>query len=198
MRTKSFDSSRGSYLDKLIWQMRVSKIGSQIDGPVGVIADLGCGHSAPLLRRLLGSGAMARAIGVDLEPAADSPDDRLELLRANLNAKLPIRDASVDVALSLAVLEHLTEPALHLREIRRILKPGGRLLLTTPSPSGKYLLEFLAFRLGVIDRREIEDHKKYYDTAMICAELISAGFDPSRIKAQTFQLGMNNFVVASC
>jgi SAM-dependent methyltransferase len=178
--------------------MRVSKIGSHIQGPVAVIADLGCGHSAPLLRTLLHSGVMAHAIGVDLAPAENLTDVRLELLRGDLNAPLPIRDASVDVALSLAVLEHLTEPALHLREIRRILKPDGRLLLTTPSPSGKYLLEFLAFRLGVIDRREIEDHKKYYDSAMICDELITAGFDRSRIDARTFQLGMNNFVVALC
>lgn len=40
-------------------------------------------------------------------------------------------DASFDAVLSTQVLEHVAEPALYLAECRRILRPGGRLLLTT-------------------------------------------------------------------
>ena len=45
----------------------------------------------------------------------------------------PYPDEFADVVLSVEVLEHLESPWLHLREIKRILKPGGVLILTTPN-----------------------------------------------------------------
>jgi SAM-dependent methyltransferase len=46
--------------------------------------------------------------------------------------QLPFRDETFTVALCAEVLEHTHSPAFALREIRRVLKPGGKLLLTTP------------------------------------------------------------------
>jgi SAM-dependent methyltransferase len=46
--------------------------------------------------------------------------------------RLPFRDDAFDVAVCTEVLEHTHSPALALRELRRVLKPGGKLLLTTP------------------------------------------------------------------
>jgi SAM-dependent methyltransferase len=45
----------------------------------------------------------------------------------------PIEDNSIDIAISLAVLEHLNDPALFLKEIFRVLKPGGLIYLSTPN-----------------------------------------------------------------
>jgi SAM-dependent methyltransferase len=45
---------------------------------------------------------------------------------------LPFRDAAFDVVLCAEVLEHTHSPALALEEFRRVLRPGGKLLLTTP------------------------------------------------------------------
>lgn len=47
--------------------------------------------------------------------------------------KLPLGDASIDVAASLAVIEHLRDPAKFLSEIYRCLKPGGVVYLSTPN-----------------------------------------------------------------
>lgn len=196
MRTEAFDSTRGSRLDRIIWAWRVRKVRRQIGPRRERIVDLGCGRTAPLLRMLLTGRATRFAIGVDLDPAPDQGTQGLRMLRADLNAPLPIADASADVVLSLAVLEHLLEPLLHLQEIHRILKPAGVLLLTTPSPRGKPVLEFLAYRLGLIDRREIEDHKTYFDTRMLREILSRAGFEPQNTEATTFQFGMNNSVRA--
>lgn len=196
MRSESFDSTRGSLLDRFIWGMRVRKVTRQLQEKSAMAVDLGCGRTAPLLRQLIESGAVVRGLGVDLAPDYSVESDKLKLLKADLNAPLPIDTASVDLVLSLAVIEHLVAPELHLREVHRILKPGGTLLLTTPSPAGKPVLEFLAFRLGVIDRLEIEDHKIYFNGTMLRGALAQAGFRAEDAQVGTFQFGLNNSVTA--
>lgn len=196
MRTHSFDSNNTGIFDRLIWHMRATQIRRHLPRPVETIADFGCGSSAPLLRTLLEDGVTGKAIGIDLNPDFSVATNTLSLFQADLNEPLPLADSSLDAVLSLATLEHLDEPGLHLREIHRTLKSGGTLLLTTPSPRGKPVLEFLAYRLKIIDRREIEDHRQYFDSPMLETALQHAGFAPPAIDAQTFQLGMNNIVVA--
>jgi SAM-dependent methyltransferase len=77
----------------------------------------------------------AEYVGVDLggNPAAE--------LEGAVEA-LPVDDASFDVVLCTQVLEHCDDPAQAVRELRRVVKPGGRVLLSThgvmvyhPAPS---------------------------------------------------------------
>ena len=196
MRKQSFDSVNTGLLDKVIWRMRTAQIRENLPASVETIADYGCGSSAPLLRALLEKGVIKNAVGVDLHPDFSAETDTLTLVKADLNEPLPLQDCSFDAVLSLATLEHLDKPDLHLREIHRTLKPEGKLLLTTPSPRGKPVLEFLAYRLKIIDRHEIEDHRQYFDSSMLAKALERAGFTPSAISPGTFQLGMNNIVIA--
>jgi SAM-dependent methyltransferase len=53
-------------------------------------------------------------------------------VRADVGWSLPLADGSVDVLLSLEVIEHLHDPDLLLDEARRVLRPGGALVLSTP------------------------------------------------------------------
>lgn len=196
MRTRSFDCGNSGVLDRVIWHMRATRVRNNLPSSVENVADCGCGRTAPLLRTLLENGAAKNATGIDMDPDFSASSKSLTLIKANLNEPLPLQDESFDAVLSLATLEHLDQPDLHLREIYRALRPDGTLLLTTPSPLGKPVLEFLAYRLKLIDRREIEDHRQYFSSSMLETALENAGFTPAAISARTFQFGMNNFVVA--
>ncbi|MGB2949462.1 MAG: methyltransferase domain-containing protein [Rhodococcus sp. (in: high G+C Gram-positive bacteria)] len=57
---------------------------------------------------------------------------RVRMLRGNL-ARLPLRDASVDVVVNFQVIEHLWDQAQFLSECFRVLTPGGALLISTPN-----------------------------------------------------------------
>ena len=59
--------------------------------------------------------------------------ENVELRRGDLEA-LPIDDARLDAVTVALVLHHLSEPAHALAEVRRVLKPGGRLLIIDMLP----------------------------------------------------------------
>lgn len=63
--------------------------------------------------------------------AADIPGNPDATLMINQDGTLPVDDECVDVVISTQVLEHVTDPTLYLSECRRVLRPRGRLLLST-------------------------------------------------------------------
>ena len=93
------------------------------------VADLGCGTGnasellAPIVKHIIAvdqSAPMLKAARKRLGEVGGNVDFR----RGELE-KLPIADAEVDAAVCILVLHHLPEPAAALREMRRILRPGG-------------------------------------------------------------------------
>ncbi|HJP78536.1 MAG TPA: class I SAM-dependent methyltransferase [Pseudonocardiaceae bacterium] len=98
-----------------------------------VVLEAGCGegYGADLLAEVA-----SRVVALDYEPLTTAHVrtryPRLDVLRGNL-ATLPIASSSIDVIANFQVLEHLWDQSGFLGECRRVLRPGGTLLLTTPN-----------------------------------------------------------------
>jgi SAM-dependent methyltransferase len=99
----------------------------------GDVLEVGCGEG-------YGTALLAEAAtsitGVDYDLATVEHARRLypqaRFVHGNL-AALPVADASVDVLATLQVIEHVWDHPQFVRECRRVLRPGGLLLVTTPN-----------------------------------------------------------------
>ena len=94
-------------------------------------------------------------------------------------------------------MEHLDEPEKVLFDALKILKKGGNLVLTIPTPMAKPILEFMAFKLHIINEDEIREHKKYYNKKMIQDLVLRLN---KKVKVELmcykyFELGVNSFIV---
>jgi SAM-dependent methyltransferase len=135
--------------------------------------DLGCG--AGVFTALL-SQAGARAIGVEVAEAAlararrEHPAGDFRLVP--IDGSLPLADNSFELVWASEVIEHVADTATWLSEVRRVLVPAGRLLLTTPS-HGR-----LRVALGGVERfsEPLGDHLHLYTARSLAALLTQFGF----------------------
>lgn len=105
------------------------------DGRPLEVADLGTGYGRTLravLGAAQGAGVPVRAHAVDVASSLDDDllhDERVRSVLADLDDPLPFPDASLDRVLSVNVAEHLADPADHVAQCHRVLRPGGLLVL---------------------------------------------------------------------
>ena len=106
--------------------------------PGGVALDVGSGPGNVTAQLASAAGPDGLALGIDIsEPmlaraveAQAGPN--VGFLRADAQ-QLPLRDETVDAAVSLAVLQLIPNPAATLAEIARVLRPGGRMAVMVPT-----------------------------------------------------------------
>jgi SAM-dependent methyltransferase len=193
-RTTSFGENEMSMLDKMIFMLRKMQFRSALQGNLALAVDLGSGHRAPLLQTLLRDGIIDRGHAIDLSLDESIFSERLTGEEHDLNhGVVSLPEGSADLVVSLAILEHLTDPEHHVREAYRLLGRGRKIVLTTPSPYGKPVLELMAYRLKVIDEAEIRDHKYYYSKREIEELLTRAGF--RSVKVRHFLFGLNTIAI---
>jgi SAM-dependent methyltransferase len=106
-------------------------------------ADLGCGAGMMLCEVLMMKPTW-KGEGFDISPAAVSYAQELAshkgvadraCFRTGDIAHLPFASESLDLLIASEVVEHMPDPAQVIREIARVLRPGGRLILTMPLES---------------------------------------------------------------
>ncbi|HWK11102.1 MAG TPA: methyltransferase domain-containing protein [Vicinamibacterales bacterium] len=109
----------------------------------GVLADIGCG-AGDLWHEV--EGMFSRCVGVDAVRYAGLPP-AVELHHANLDVvPLPLSDGSADVVAAIETIEHLENPWSFCRELARIVRPGGWVVITTPNQHSVLSLFTLAVK----------------------------------------------------
>jgi SAM-dependent methyltransferase len=163
------------------------------------IADLGCGPHAPFYDFLQKNNINIKEyVGVDpliqIKPTDKEGGDDEKILKMSVGKKISLKPNTFDYVVGFAFIEHIDYPKKIINEAIRILKPGGKLILTTPTPRAKKLLEFLAYKLKLLSRREIEEHKHYF-TKVEISKLINKNKYNVNMEHKLFEFGLNNLFV---
>lgn len=186
MHTANFNS-----IDKLLMNWRLGKVKRYISSG-DIILDIGCGTQAKLLHFF--SPIIKSGVGIDYDLNKKIISGNITLLPLTFTGKLPFKDETFTKVTMLAVLEHIKTDIViaDIKEIRRVLRKNGLLIMTTPRPNSQPLLEAFA-NLGIISKGEIFDHKKYYDKKDILEVCEKTGF--RLLQYRTFQLGLNSLII---
>ena len=152
------------------------------------VLNVGAGPTPePALRRL--RGEVGTLVGVDIDPIVKTNTD-LDEAYVTDGVSLPFRDHEFDVAYSDWTVEHVAQPVPFLREVRRVLKPGGEFFFRTTN-RGHYVTlvaahtphwfhRLLANRVRDLSRDEHEPWPTYYrmnSASAVRRNLRAAGFD---------------------
>lgn len=144
------------------------------------VLDLGCGVG-DLAADMAGAGARVTAADV-AQAALDRARRRhpeLDLRLIALDGPLPFADGEFDAVWSSEVIEHVADTARWLSEVRRVLAPAGRVLLTTPSHGRLRLLA------GGIERysQPLGDHLHLYTARSLGELLRDFGFGEIEVRS---------------
>jgi len=145
----------------------VKAICDQVKDRRARILDVGCGTGANLVRL----SDFGDAEGVDISPDALTfcHERGLDNVKLGPAETLPYDDHQFDLVTAFDVVEHLDDDIAGLREMRRVLRPGGRVLLFVPT---------FMFLWGVQD--EVSNHRRRYRLEELRQAVTNAGFEVER------------------
>ena len=164
------------------WERRRSLLLGEVRAGERVL-DLGCG-AGRFVAALRDAGA--EAVGVELAEAAlerarrNAPGADLRLVEPD--GSLPLDHASVDLVWCSEVLEHVADTAYLLLEVRRVLRPGGRLLVTVPF-HGPVKAALIALARFDAHFDPLGQHLRFYTRSSLSATLQRSGFEAVRVRA---------------
>jgi len=143
--------TKSGYFIRTIEAMRLERTKRSLNLGAGLsVLDLGCGPGN-LLERLEG----ARVVGLDLSDyllaqarARVAGRAGFEVLKGDAE-HLPFPDASFDRIVCSEVLEHIEKPDAAMREMRRVARPGARVVITVPNETLINLTKRVVIALGL-------------------------------------------------
>jgi ubiquinone/menaquinone biosynthesis C-methylase UbiE len=152
------------------------------------VLDVGCSVGSIEMLFHLEHPECARATsieGVDISPEAITRASGLNLpnctFRAYDGATLPFADASFDLAVAIEVIEHVADKPGLIAQIFRVLRPGGRVFLTTPNPQcwALHADQWLERAARWCARRPAHEKDEFIRLSDLSRLLSSAGFTPA-------------------
>lgn len=189
-------------LERLLSELRCRKADSLIPSAhrQGRLLDIGCGVYPLFLLETM----FSEKYGLDKTSVcrAETVESQahIKLIECDIEraTRIPLPSDWFDIITMLAVFEHIEPSRLPriLSEIYRILKPGGKFIMTTPARWTDSLLRSMA-RVGLVSHVEIEEHKAAYVPPMILALLRQASFSRDMLRHGYFEVWMNIWVSAT-
>ena len=163
----------------------------------GRILDIGCGTYPYFLAHT----SFAEKFAIDQLPLPQQTASELKIesftLDLEIEPHLPFENDYFESVTLLAVVEHL-DPALMailFKEVYRVLKPGGMVVLTTPAAWSDGLLKFMA-RINLVSAEEIHEHAYAYTLPLLGWYFGQAGFEMTKTKFGYFEFMFNMWATA--
>jgi SAM-dependent methyltransferase len=145
----------------------IERILARKQGPLPRILDVGCGTGANL--EMLSEFGEAEGVDVSTEALSFCQQRGLNQVKLGEAEKLPYPDQTFDLVTALDVVEHLDDDLSGLREMHRVLKPGGHALMFVPA---------FMFLWGVQD--DVSHHRRRYTMQQLKEKVRAAGFEIER------------------
>jgi len=148
-----------------------------------------------------GLGVRAREAGLDVaytgldlsdENARKAAELGLEVRVADLTRRLPVDDGAFDCVFCLELLEHLTAPVALVEEMRRVLAPGGRAVVSVPSP-----YSWVEIFRELTGRHDPEGHLNAFTTPVLRNVAGLAGFRVERTLGTSLRIPRTMRLVAT-
>ena len=180
-------------LDKIIAKFRYMQVDRYVVEN-GNIVDIGCGQEGKFLLRH--KRKIKNGYGFDYK-IHNYKVDNIQFINNEKNEKIELLPNSIDVVFLNAVLEHLQKPKEVLSEATNVLKKGGKIVMTTPTPFSKPILECMAYKLKMINEAEIREHVHYYSKRDIedLIEELNKKYNLKLFKYKKFEFGLNSLIV---
>lgn len=160
------------------------------------VLNVGCGEGPQMA---VYAGRFQSMLGVDIMPDRLSGFRKLgEALRQNIETlesnveSIGLPDGSFDVVMAIDIIEHVEHPEKLLDEIQRLLKPGGRLLITFPAMHDKFVDGLSAVKRLFTRRKKAnragwhpDDHQHEYPVGKWIGMVEQGGLKLQRSRATT-------------
>ena len=147
------------------------------------VLDLGCG-AGRFVAALRGAGA--DPVGVEIAEAAleraRAVAPGADLRRLADDGSIPLEHGAVDLVWCSEVLEHVADGSRLLQEARRVLRPGGRILVTVPF-HGRVQAALIALLRFDAHYDPQGQHLRFFTRASLTASLLAAGFEAPSVRA---------------
>jgi len=189
---QTFSGSNYGYAPNFRRWMAAELRGLKPDAPV---IEVGCGD-ASFTTDLAKLSSRVTAIDISAGQIAENTQrfPQIKFLQHDLAEKMPFADGSFEIAWCSEVLEHLFDPGFALREMHRVLRPGGKLLVTVPY-HGRFKNLLIALFKWDEHFAPANPHIRFYTNGTLSRLAAAAGFRDVRIKTCGMGQPLRDFFV---
>lgn len=164
--------------------------------PQSVVVDLGCGaghasfSAAKSVKRVIAYDLSAEMLAVVKQAAEDKQLNNIDVKQGYAES-LPFEDESVDIVISRYSAHHWHDVGQALREVRRILKPGGKVIMMDIASPGHPVLDV---HLQTIEKLRDTSHVRNYATGEWLQKFNDAGLRIGSLSSGKLQLEFSSWV----